>query len=213
MYLTQMRLDLRNRQTLAALSAPSKFHGAIERAFPGPRQRDLWRIDARNGQNYLLILSREAPDLTLAAAQFAPPGETWQTKDYTPLLDRILPGSRWRFRLCANPTYSVPAGPGQRGRVCAHSTAENQLQWLVRQSERHGFALVPDQCQVTGAKWYRFKKGATGKLVTFLAVTYDGILEVRDPDLFRAALCDGIGPGTAYGAGLLTVVRAERANG
>ena len=29
MYLTQMLLDQKNRQTLAALASPSKFHGAI----------------------------------------------------------------------------------------------------------------------------------------------------------------------------------------
>ena len=45
MYLTQMLLDQKNRQTLAALASPSKFHGAIEVAFPGPRQRNLWRIE------------------------------------------------------------------------------------------------------------------------------------------------------------------------
>ena len=100
MYLTQMRLDRSNRRTLAALAAPSKFHGAVETAFPGPRQRNLWRIDTRGGQDYLLVLSEEKPDLSQAAAQFAPPGEGWQTKDYGPLLDRIQAGSRWQFRLC-----------------------------------------------------------------------------------------------------------------
>ena len=86
MYLTQMLLDQKNRQTLVALASPSKFHGAIEAAFPGPRQRNLWRIDSRTGQKYLLLLSETPPDLTQAAAQFAPPGEHWQTKSYDPLL-------------------------------------------------------------------------------------------------------------------------------
>ena len=161
----------------------------------------------------LLLLSEERPDLTAAAAQFALPGDGWQTRDYSPLLDRITPGSRWQFRLCANPTYSVPAGPGQRGRVCAHSTVEHQLQWLMGQSDKHGFLLEPDGFTVTGAKWYRFRKGGKGRNVTFLAVTYDGILEVRDPVRFREALCRGIGPGKAYGAGLMTIVRPGGAHG
>ena len=153
------------------------------------------------------------PDLTQAAAQFAPPGEHWQTKSYDPLLSRILPGSRWQFRLCANPTYSVPAGPGQRGRVCAHSTTEHQLAWLRKQSEKHGFALQDDAFTVTNVKWYRFKKGGTGSRVTFLAVTYEGILEVQDPERFCAALCRGIGSGKAYGAGLMTLVGAGQSHG
>lgn len=210
MYLTQMRLDMNNRRTLAALAAPSKIHGAVESAFPGERQRNLWRIDSRGGQNYLLILSAERPELRQAAEQFAPPGETWQTKDYTPLLARIRQGSRWQFRLCANPTYSVPAGPGQRGRVCAHSTPEHQTAWLERQSGKHGFILQKEDFTVVKSVWYRFKKGSTGKNVTFLAVTYEGVLEVSDPELFCQMLCSGIGHGKAYGAGLMTVVQERK---
>ena len=210
MYLTQMRLDMNNRRTLSALASPAKLHGAVESAFSGQRQRNLWRIDSRGAQNYLLVLSGEKPDLTQAAQQFAPPGETWQTKDYTQLLNRISQGSRWQFRLCANPTYSAPAGPGQRGRVCAHSTPEHQAAWLERQSERHGFVLKKDEFAVMKSVWYRFRKGNTGKNVTFLAVTYEGYLEVRDPELFCRMLCSGIGHGKAYGAGLMTLVRAEK---
>lgn len=210
MYLTQMRLDINNRRTLSALASPAKLHGAVESAFSGQRQRNLWRIDSRGAQNYLLILSGEKPDLTQAVQQFAPPGETWQTKDYTQLLNRISQGSRWQFRLCANPTYSVPVGPGQRGRVCAHSTPEHQAAWLERQSERHGFVLKKDEFAVMKSVWYRFRKGNTGKNVTFLAVTYEGYLEVRDPELFCRMLCSGIGHGKAYGAGLMTLVRAEK---
>ncbi len=210
MYLTQMRLDMNNHHTLSAISAPNKLHGALESSFPGERQRNLWRIDSRGGQNYLLILSSEKPDLSRMAAQFAPPGETWQTKDYTPLLDRICQGSRWQFCLCANPTYSVPAGPGQRGRVCAHSTPQNQIEWLKRQSEKYGFILSEEEFGITKSVWYRFKKGSSGKNVTFLAVTYEGILEVSNPEIFRQMLCGGIGRGKAYGTGLMTVVQVRK---
>lgn len=144
------------------------------------------------------------------AVQFAPPGETWQTKDYTPLLDRICQGSRWQFCLCANPTYSVPAGPGQRGRVCAHSTPQNQIEWLKRQSEKYGFILSEEEFGITKSVWYRFKKGSSGKNVTFLAVTYEGILEVSNPEIFRQMLCSGIGRGKAYGTGLMTVVQVRK---
>ena len=208
MYLTQMRLD-RNRNTLRALSSPAKLHGAVESSFAGERQRNLWRVDSRGGHEYLLILSAEKPDLSDAAEQFAPPGETWQTKDYTQLLERVCQGSRWQFRLCANPTYSAPAGPGQRGRVCAHSTVQHQIEWLKRQSEKNGFTLRDGEFTVTKSVWYRFKKGNTGKYVTFLAVTYEGLLEVDDPEAFKRMLCGGIGHGKAYGAGLMTIVQAR----
>ena len=207
MYLTQMKLNLKNRHTLEALSSPSKFHGAIESSFPGERKRNLWRIDNRNGNAYLLILSEDRPNLTNAVGQFAPSGETWQTKNYDSLLNRIEDGSRWRFRLCANPTYSVSSETDKRGKVHAHSTTEHQCRWLIQQGDKHGFSLNENEFTVTKVKWYRFKKGSNGKWVTFLAVTYDGILEVRDADAFRRMLCGGIGHSKAYGAGLMTLMQ------
>lgn len=213
MYLTQMRLDRNNRRTRMALAAPSKLHGAVETAFPGPRQRNLWRIDTRGGQDYLLILSEEKPDLSHAAAQFAPPGETWQTKDYKPLLDRIQKGSRWRFRLCANPTYAKKAEDGGRGQVRAHATIQNQLRWLLERCEKHGFSLKPEEFNVVKQQWYRFQKGTSDRKVEFLTVTYEGLLEVQDPERFREMLCRGLGRGKAYGAGLMTLVRAEESHG
>ena len=208
MYLTQMLLDQKNRQTLAALASPSKFHGAIEAAFPGPRQRNLWRIDSRAGQKYLLLLSETPPDLTQAAAQFAPPGEHWQTKSYDPLLSRILPGSRWQFRLAANPTKSCKDAqkPAARGTVAAHCTTQYQKQWLLDRAAKHGFALTEDSFTVTRVQWHHFAKRGT-RPVSLLAVTYEGVLQVTDPEAFRNLLCQGMGRGKAYGLGLLTVMR------
>ena len=43
--------------------------------------------------------------------------------------------------------------------------------------------------------------------MTLLAVTYEGVLQVTDPEAFRNLLCQGMGRGKAYGLGLLTVMR------
>ena len=212
MYLSRVELDPTRRSTMAALSAPQKLHGAVESAFAGERRRRLWRLDRLGERLYLLLLSEDAPELSGVVEQFGT-GAAAETRSYDPLLQRVEPGSCWQFRLCANPTYSVPAGPGQRGRVCAHSTTEHQLAWLRKQSEKHGFALQDDAFTVTNVKWYRFKKGGTGSRLTFLAVTYEGILEVQDPERFCAALCRGIGSGKAYGAGLMTLVGAGQSHG
>jgi CRISPR system Cascade subunit CasE len=37
--------------------------------------------------------------------------------------------------------------------------------------------------------------------------TYDGLLDVTDPDALRRTLTGGIGHGKAYGCGLLTLAR------
>lgn len=190
---------------MRALAAPCKFHGALESAFPGDRPHCLWRLDSLNGQLVLLVLSETEPELTEFCRQFSPDPHAWQTKAYDGLLERLSKGSRWRFRLTANPTKSLPSGEsGKRGRVCAHITTEYQRQWLAEHAEKQGFRV--EAFDVTESKWLRFRK-KEGRSVSLLSVTYEGFLEVVDPALFRHAMENGIGRGKAYGMGLLTVMR------
>ncbi len=119
MYLSRVELDLRNHETLRALNVPRRLHGAIEAAFEGPRTRHLWRLDRREGRLWLLILSEEVPELSGIVAQFGPPNGTAETRDYEPLLARVAEGTRWRFRLAANPIKNVKVAGG-RGVVRNH---------------------------------------------------------------------------------------------
>ena len=41
---------------------------------------------------------------------------------------------------------------------------------------------------------------------TLLVVTYEGVLQVTDPEAFKALLCEGVGRGKAYGLGLMTII-------
>lgn len=55
----------------------------------------------------------------------------------------------------------------------------------------------------------QFKKEKSDKNSVVLdAVTFQGVLEVTDAYAFRNALANGIGPGKAYGFGLMSVARA-----
>ena len=217
MYLSRMELDLAKRETMKALTSPNLFHGAVEHAFPIPdpntRKRNLWRIDTLRGKTYLMILSEEKPELSRALDQFGQEANVpgWETLDYTPLLHRISAGSRWHFRLNANPVKAVKAKDGERdsrGTVCAHVTVDQQLAWLAEHAERNGFSLNDGEYTVVRSEWLRFCKGAErAKPVTIRSVTFEGILTVTDAELFRGALTAGIGKGKAFGLGLLTVAR------
>lgn len=216
MYLTRMQLDPTRRSTMRALAEPKLFHGAIECSFPGERRRNLWRIDFLNGAPYLMLVSEEKPDLTAAAAQFGFPeaAEAWETRDYTPLLNRIQPGSCWHFRLTANPTRHAPghAATGQRGKVMPHVTPEHQQHWLLEKAPQHGFSLTEGEFLAVEKQWYQFRKPQDGnRPVSLLSVTFEGMLTVTDADLFRRTLTEGIGRGKTYGMGMLTVVRAVEA--
>lgn len=208
MYLSRILLDIRNRKTMLALASPNLFHGAIESSVPGERCRKLWRIDALNGNLYLLILCDKQADWGKVQSQFGNPEHAAETKDYTPLLERIADGSKWRFRLRANPTVARKTpGSDKRGKVLAHITTAHQMQWLSDQAKKNGFSLAPDEFTVTESKWYTFRKN-NKQNVRLLAVTYEGILTITDAELFRKALVSGIGREKAYGMGMLTVTTA-----
>ena len=204
MYLSRVLLDTNSRGVMRALHSPSKIHGAIENSFEGERQRNLWRLDNLNGNLYLLLLSGEKPDLTEFCKQFGTES-TWETKDYDVLVNRIQNDMHLRFRLTANPTVSVYDKEGKRGRVCAHITSGYQKKWLVEKGEKNGFLLDVDEFDITQSKWNKFYK-SDNRTVSILSVTYEGILTVKDAELFKNALLCGIGRGKAYGMGLMTVI-------
>lgn len=212
MYLTRMELDTRKRNTMKALVSPNLFHGAVEAAFPGERTRKLWRIDRLGEHCYLLLLSDKEPRLEHAAEQFGLPnsGSPWETKDYGILLERIKNNTIWRFRLTANPTICSKNGNGERGTIHAHITPFYQKKWLLDRCDKNGFSIAENEFSVTERRWQRFYKGADRKKpITFLSVTYEGILTVIDAEVFHRALTEGMGRGKAFGMGMLTVMRTD----
>lgn len=184
MYLSRAELDPARRSTMIALTSPQKFHGAVENSFSGERRRRLWRLDSLNGKLYLL------------------------------LLERVTPGSCWQFRLTANPTRTRkdPADPLARGALKPCYLEAEQEQWLLEQAGKHGFALTEGTFQVTRKQTCHFRKNGK-RPVTLLAVTYEGILQVTDPEAFREMLCQGIGRGKAYGLGLMTILHGGSSHG
>ena len=207
MYLSRLALDTGRRETMRAICTPSILHGAVESAFPGERERRLWRIDQLRGKTYLLLLSAAHPDLSEVQAQFGFVDCKWETKDYQPLLDRIVNGSGWRFRIVCNPTRSVSTEAGKRGRVEAITIAARQREWLIQQGQRHGFAVREDQFDVVSSEWQRFSKGnENGREIVLLKATFEGMLTVIDAPVFVEMLTGGLGRGKAYGLGMMTVM-------
>ena len=207
MYLSRAELDPTRRETMVALVSPQKFHGAVENSFSGERRRRLWRLDQLGGKLYLLLLSEGVPDLTALCEQFAT-GTAPETRPYEPLLERVTAGSCWQFRLTANPTRSKkdPADLMARGTLTPCYLEVEQEEWLRAQAAKHGFAVSEGSFVVTRKQTYHFKKNGT-RPVTLLAVTYEGVLQVTDPEAFKALLCEGVGRGKAYGLGLMTIIR------
>jgi CRISPR system Cascade subunit CasE len=178
--------------------------------------RVLWRTDTVRDNTWLYVVSGMRPDFSHIVEQFGWPDaeQGWEAKDYEPFLSRLDSGQHWRFRLHANPVYTVD------GRVCGHVTGEQQRKWLISRAERNGFSFpqiktgegddTTEAVQVIHRNILKFRKKPNDRAYVTLAVaTFEGELIVEDAALLRRALTCGIGRAKAYGCGLLTLARAE----
>lgn len=213
----------------------SSFPDSLPGDVPTPgAPRVLWRMDRIAAANVQVFISSPSrPDLTHLVEQAGWPATAtadspgWQTFDYGRFLDQVSKGSTWQFRLTANPVHWVAteaAKPDQDGRVekkrTAHLTREHQLRWLLDREETGGFHILEkpkdrqqtehgDERQVVVRDRHpmRFARGK-GR-VTIMAVTYEGRLEVTDPEVLRRTLTQGLGKAKAYGCGLMTLAPVQ----
>ena len=227
MYLTRFRVNTARRQARELLGSPHRMHAAVNMSFPALLPRDgtdprvLWRIDRNSAAEVLLfVVSPQRPDLTHLVEQAGWPTTGtagWQTFDYAAFLTRLSQGSIWSFRLTANPVHSIRRKEGEPTKRTAHLTARHQIAWLLARKDA-GFAIVekppasrllPEgdehQLIVRDQADLRFAKAAERRTVTLTAVTYDGRLQVTDPDALRRTLTQGLGKAKAYGCGLMTL--------
>ncbi|MGW5609445.1 type I-E CRISPR-associated protein Cas6/Cse3/CasE [Streptomyces sp. NPDC003753] len=231
MYLTRFRVNTARPGARRLLSSPQAMHATVMSSFPQvlptaeQAPRVLWRIDRNATAEVLLfVVSPDRPDLTHlveqagwpAAAASGTPG--WQTYAYTPFLERLEKGSAWNFRLTANPVHHARTRDGQPTKRTAHLTPRHQLQWLLARQDAAGFNVLAkpedrrrtehgDEHQLTVRDQRSLdfgKRGASGR-VTLTTVTYDGRLQVTDPDALRRVLTSGLGKAKAYGCGLMTL--------
>lgn len=216
MYLSRVFLDGSNRETLRLMTSPHYVHGAVEHCFPSARAQEvrprlLWRIDAYSGSDQygLLLLSQERPVFDALIDRYGT-GQDGETKHYTPMIEKIQAGQRWRFRLKANPVRCIKNGEdvpldAKRGKLFAHVTEEQQKSWLIQRATGSGFHV--HDVSIVHSQWHHFKKMKT--TVRLRTATFEGVLEVRNAQLFQDALLHGIGRAKAYGCGLLTIMRVS----
>ena len=209
MYLSRVKIDTHNRKKVKDLNHLGAFHHWVEESFPeevknDERLRKLWRIDSLQGNQYLLLVSPEKPDLE----QLETYGVTGsaESKDYSPLLNNLEEGNRLRFRVKLNPVKSLSSGKasGKRGRVIPLVTGDQQREFLIDRSSQRGFTVKEDEFTIVNKGFELLKR--KGKELKVVSATYEGMLYITDLDQFKETLISGFGKKKAYGFGLLTVL-------
>lgn len=206
MHLTQLRLDPHNAQARRDLADPYDMHRTLVRAFVRDERdtppRFLWRLEAGQdwSQAVLLVQSAQPGDwsfLAQAPGYLLGGDGAVNTKAFDPAA-QLQAGASQRFRLAANPTVT------REGKRLGLIGEDAQLAWLQRQGQRLGFDL--STALVSGSDLVHGRKG--NARVSLRRVLYEGVLQVRDAQALMDAIVSGIGPGKAFGCGLLSLARA-----
>lgn len=241
MYLSRVTLNARSRDTRRWLSDRHQMHRVVMSGFPDlsdgtPRAQMgiLFRVEPMLEPPYIAVLvqSRIEPvwhiesDAIVAIDPPMPLG---------PLLTSAEAGSRYRFRLRANPTRRVhkrallaadpnrsraaPEKTGAAGKRVELRREEDQLAWLAGRGDHSGFVLVTARLlpadrevpAVAAAPVEKLSgKNFHGGQLSFGTILFEGVLEVTEADRFREAIALGIGPAKAYGCGLLSIAPLAR---
>jgi CRISPR system Cascade subunit CasE len=190
-------------------------------------------VDRRTGRTLLLVQARRRPDWThLLPGYLSDMGgevENPATKAVTEALEGLCEGQVLRFRLRANPTKKIdtktgPDGLRRNGKRVDLRTEPQQIDWLARKAEQGGFRLVPAQpdsdvpaVRVDAAETVKgsrcdksMPKSARSRRLTFSGVLFEGLLQITHPSQFRRTIEEGVGPGKAFGFGLMSVAVHRR---
>lgn len=205
MYLSKLTLDPRHAQARRDLADPYEMHRTLARAYAPdadtPPPRFLWRLERRvDDQPSSVVLVQSAHPANWFKLEALPGYAEAILADKPVDLEQLIqPAKRYRFRLLANPTVT------REGKRLGLMREEEQLDWLTRQGERNGFAVLGRMR--AASELLRVRQGRTGNRITVQTALFEGVLEVVNDQALRVSLLNGFGHAKALGLGLLSLAK------
>lgn len=202
MYLSKLTLDPRHPQARRDLSDAYEMHRTLSRVFAPdahtPPTRFLWRLETSFDGSLSANLLVQSDTLANWSALDSLSGYTVQLHGNKPVdLGQLLQvGRRYRFRLRANPTVTRDH---QRHGL---RQEDEQLSWLARQVAKHGSVLHGSLRLDSERLQTRRGHNQTAQRITVQTALFEGLLQIRDPQMMQQAIRQGIGHGKALGLGL-----------
>ena len=205
MYRSLLTIHLDHPSSRQALSNCQDMHRNLMKAFPEAdasrkEANVLYRLFTIEERPALFVLSSELPDWEKVTGI-----SLYQNKmplQMDVLFDKLTTGRALRFSLKTSPCKKVSGERKNSKRVFLRN-AEERAAWLCRKGQQNGFEVLRLSESETDIVHGRKETGE----IFYQTVTFDGVLRITDEARFREAFKNGIGPGKAYGLGLLMLAK------
>lgn len=205
MYRSKLTIDLLDPSVQRAMRDVNDMHRNLMRAFgqidsdtPRAAESFIYSLVNYNDRPAVYVLSVSKPDWSRVRG-YEPVDEP---RDITPLKNKLKAGGLFGFRLFASPTKKTSREGRLSARVFLRSGEERRA-WFERRAKAAGFSVLSlsenGETRVHGSK--------NGCPIDYTGVVFSGVLRIEDEESFWKAYCGGIGPGKAYGLGMLMIRR------
>lgn len=197
MYLIKIEMNLRNARRY--MSDCQQMHRFVTGLFGTDRKENqiLYRTNTVNDRLCIYIFA-------LTPVAHVPNNCTMQQRDISQWLSGMETGQALSFDLIAAPCKKIGVQGLKNSQRRILRDPEERKAWLERKAGQNGFAILQcqelEQIHMSG----RHREDNGGEMYHD-AYHYQGVLQITDAVAFRKMLQIGIGPGKAYGFGMMMV--------
>ncbi len=203
MYLSKLHLDMRHGYAKKCLHDCQIMHRSIQHLFHSDRKSSgvLYRLNPQRLDIY--VWSEQEPNQNEVPAGMQLLG----CRDLTALEETLTEGQCYGFNILAVPSKKVPQEGKKNSQRRFLTSLEERVEWLRRKGEQNGFSLLQVQ-QDRECTTYGKHGDSKKEIVCYRGVVFQGILQIEDREAFKKCWREGIGPGKAYGQGMLILTHA-----
>lgn len=200
MVLAKIEMSLSEPSVRAALRDAQKMHRLAAGLYQLPRQEAelVYRVQLQGQKVNLYLYAGQPIDRSRLLPGMRLAGE----RELSDWLVSMREGQLWGFDLLTMPFRKVADGESANSRRRVLRTPEERLAWLNRKAEQNGFAILEAR-ESAGEKESAVHPLEKGGRLYLDSYRYSGTLQIKDLERFKRALRNGIGPGKAYGLGML----------
>lgn len=205
MYLSKVTLDPGHPQVRRDLADPYEMHRTLTRLYARDDRRKperfLWRLEPQLRHDHpptVLVQAATTADWSTLAG-LSGYARRIEGDKIIDLVQLVHGGAAYRFRIRANPTVTR-----SRKRIGLSREGE-QIAWLSRQADKHGFELLA--CLRLDNQRTTARRGGSDGRIVLQSVLFEGLLRVKDTAGTVVAVQTGLGHGKALGLGMLSLAR------